>query len=110
MASQLGGLQRRNRGLAVVLSKGELCVTIGVNAIAERFNALEKERTQYNDPDDPPRAVVKDPDAFAFEVLNILESQDENGRTRLDELLDDACESAADRGARGLEVCETADD
>jgi hypothetical protein len=95
---------RAERNLTVELEKGVVSITIGVNKLAERFNKLERERTEYADPDDPPRAVVTDPSLFALEIVHQLLLSNEDGRTQIDEVLDAACEGAADRGAAGIEV------
>jgi hypothetical protein len=95
---------RAERNLTVELEKGVVSISIGVNKLAERFNKLERERTEYRDPDDPPRAVVSDPSLFALEIVHQLLLANEDGRTQIDEILDSACESAADRGAAGIEV------
>jgi hypothetical protein len=104
MSMSYGTIMRRNRPLAIVLEKGELQITIGINALAKFFNAQEKVRAIYNDPEDPPQAEVRDAQAFAWEVIHELERIDEDGMNFVDKLLADACDRAASRGAVGLAI------
>lgn len=90
----------RNSPLTCKLSKGMLTISIGVETL--RF-AAERHKEFWQPQTDKCALVVSDTDMFASDVRNALLAEEEDGSTRVTELLDEAIQEAVEQGSEGLD-------
>lgn len=93
----------RGSPLSVSVADGVLSISIGVDVLAHAISVGRR----YGSPFD---LIVTDPDAFAKEVALELQSEEEDGTTRVHMLLDEVALSVAENGGEGIDIMDGDDD
>jgi len=93
--------------LRVTVESNRLIISIGIGTLARSFDASDW-NNQFSDQTNQFKRgfSVTDPFKFASEVARALENEDEVGATLVTDLLDQACQSAVENGALGVDEIE----
>jgi len=96
----------RNRPLGLKVQGNEVVIRIGINTLAFAHNHAD-----WNRPWDDVRNdyiqqwKVADPNQFAKDFVNELQSEEEDGSTPLTELFDRICQNTTNEGTIAVEIC-----
>lgn len=89
--------------LEVTVSNKVLRISIGVDILASAFDFSEFAKQFSSDLGEEVQLFkVEDPVAFAKDVKNELEREEEDGTTPVHKLLDAACEAAVENGSEAV--------
>jgi hypothetical protein len=94
----------KDQPLSCKIEGEELVIRIGIDTLAEAFNQSEDNNPWSDESSDFERlSQVSDSLQFAKDVVQELDDESEIGSTLVTDMLDKACERAAENGSLGLE-------
>ena len=92
------------RPLRVEITRGQLCIRIGIETLAHATAYAEWANAWNEEDQDYKRTfAITDPLVFAKEVALALQHEKEDGSSLLSDMLDQATENAVNDGAEGCD-------
>jgi len=94
--------KRKYFPLRVKVVDSVLVIEIGIDTLADSV----KRHNDWRDDNDEPRLTVTNATVFAQEIVGALQSEQDDGTTPIDILLDEAITYVVEQGGEGVEMRE----